>query len=249
MLSFRGADLSQKEGASRGLQQAEAIENAFARKQFEKHKIAALITAPMMAEQRYLFMLPMWVSAINCLLENRFGRPCEPTKSGWKENDMKRLGLLLASGAALALYAVATNGWADDGQAAADAEASVEDAQVATNPAPGIESFGKTQFILSSDPVIPPSDYSKDGGYPREEAHGPIESGRVYDILFGGIEGGRMQFDVRGYAAADLERPASSQRFSFPVDQTVIELRDITIEIDAVEAGSLTYRVRKSSAE
>lgn len=55
-----------------------------------------------------------------------------------------------------------------------------------------------------------------------------------------------MQFDVRGYAAGDPERPASSQRFSFPVDQTVIELRDITIEIDAVEAGSLTFRVRKN---
>lgn len=159
---------------------------------------------------------------------------------------MKKLGLLLASGAALALYAAATNGWADDGQAAADAEASADAAPVATNPAPGIESFGKTQFILSGDPVIPPSDYSNNGGHPREEAHGAIETGRVYDILFGGIAGGRMQFDVRGYAAADLERPASSQRFSFPVDQTVIELRDVTIEIDAVEAGSLTFRVRKN---
>lgn len=191
-------------------------------------------------------MLLMWVSAIKCLLENRFGRLCEPAKSGWKGNDMKMLGLLLASGAALALYAAATNSRADDGQAAADAEASADAAPVATNPAPGIESFGKTQFILSGDPVIPPSDYSNNGGHPREEAHGPIETGRVYDILFGGIEGGRMQFDVRGYAAEDPERPASSQRFSFPVDQTVIELRDITIEIDAVEAGSLTFRVRKN---
>jgi len=162
---------------------------------------------------------------------------------------MKRLGPLLVSGAALVLYTAATNSWADDGQAAADAEVSADDAQVVTNPAPGIGSFGKTQFILSGDPVIPPGDYSKNAGYPREDAHGPIETGRVYDILFGGIKGGSMQFDVRGYAAADLARPASSQRFSFPVNQTVIELRDFTLEIDAVEAGSLTFRVRKNGAE
>ncbi|MGL3822952.1 hypothetical protein [Sphingopyxis sp. R3-92] len=205
-----------------------------------------MVTVPMMTERRYLFMLLMSVSAIKCLLEKRFVEPCEPAKSGWKGNDMKRLGLLLASGAAIALYAAATNSQADDGQAAAGAEASAADAQVTTNPAPEIESFGKTQFVLSGDPVIPPRDYSKNAQDPREEAHGPIETGRVYDILFGGIEGGRMQFDVRGYAAADPERPASSQRFSFPVDQTVIELRDITIEIDAVEAGSLTFRVRKN---
>jgi len=247
MLSFRGADLSHDEGALRGACNPQKLFRTLSHSSnLGGHEIAHLVTAAMVTERRYLFMLLMWVSAIKCLLEIWFCRPCEPAKSGWKGNDMKMLGLLLASGAALALYAGATNGWADDGQAAADAEASADDAQFATNPAPGIESFGKTQFILSGDPVVPPSDYSQNAGHPREEAHSPIETGRVYDILFGGIEGGRMQFDVRGYAATDSERPASSQRFTFPVDQTVIELRDIIIEIDAVEAGSLTFRVRKN---
>lgn len=160
---------------------------------------------------------------------------------------MIRLGLFLASGAAFALYVSSTMSLPGDGQAAADAEVSVAGGvQAATNPAPGVETFGKMQFILTGDPVIPPRDYAKDLGHQREEVSGPDETGRVYDILFGGVERGKMQFDVRGYAAGDLERPASSQRFAFPVDQKVIELRDIFIEVDAAEAGSLTYRIRKN---
>ena len=156
---------------------------------------------------------------------------------------MKRLAILLASGAALALYVSANSSLAGDGRPAEDVEI-VSDTYQTENPAPGTETFGKVQFILKGDPLVPPRDYAESLEIPRAELYSPDESGRIYDIAYGGIENGKLQFDVRGYAVGDLKYPANSERSAFAVDQKVVELRDFTIEIDAVEAGSLTYRVR-----
>jgi hypothetical protein len=52
-----------------------------------------------------------------------------------------------------------------------------------------------------------------------------------------------MQFEIRGYSGHDLQHPASGQTVEFPIAQSMIEIRDLTIKIEEVTAGSLTYQV------
>lgn len=114
------------------------------------------------------------------------------------------------------------------------------------HPAPGTDTFGQPQYVLSGDPIVPPRDYSKGIEVPQPQDYDPRTVGIIYDVCFLGIEDGNMQFEIRGFSAEDLDLPESGQTIEFPVDQKTIVIRDLTIEIDEVLPGSLTYVVRRS---
>lgn len=111
-------------------------------------------------------------------------------------------------------------------------------------PAPSPKTFGRTQFVLSGNPIVPPRDYSKGTMLPSKDDYPPHESGHIYDIVFIGVEAGQMQFEVRGYAIDSLEFPATGQTIEFPADQRKVAIRDLTFNIDEVAAGSITYTVQ-----
>ncbi|WP_415805128.1 hypothetical protein [Bordetella muralis] len=113
-------------------------------------------------------------------------------------------------------------------------------------PAPGTDTFGQPQYVLSGEPIVPPRDYSKSIEIPQPQDYDPRAVGIIYDVCFLGIEDGNMQFEIRGFSAEDLDFPESGQTIEFPVDQKTIVIRDLTIEVDEVLPGSLTYVVRRS---
>ncbi|ERM00929.1 hypothetical protein Q644_24240, partial [Brucella intermedia 229E] len=78
---------------------------------------------------------------------------------------------------------------------------------------------------------------------PNPGEYDPNESGTIFDIVYRGVVDGRMRFEIRGYTANDLQTPPDTgQMLDFPADQHAIEIRNIRIDVDAAEPGSLTYR-------
>lgn len=126
-------------------------------------------------------------------------------------------------------------------QEAAGAEVAVISEQY---PAPSPDTFGKTQFVLSGNPIVPPRDYSKGTMLPSKDDYQSNESGRIYDVVFAGVQADQMQFEVRGYSIDSLEFPASGQTIEFPADQRQVTIRDLTLNIDEATAGSITYTVQ-----
>ncbi|MDT6938792.1 hypothetical protein RI570_01320 [Brucella pseudogrignonensis] len=126
-------------------------------------------------------------------------------------------------------------------QEAASAEVAVISEQY---PAPSPDTFGQTQFVLSGNPIVPPRDYSKGTMLPSKDDYQAKESGRIYDVVFAGIEAGKMQFEVRGYSIDSLDFPASGQTIEFPADQRQVTISDLTFNIDEATAGSITYTVQ-----
>ncbi|ERM00861.1 hypothetical protein Q644_03840 [Brucella intermedia 229E] len=84
---------------------------------------------------------------------------------------------------------------------------------------------------------------------PNPGEYDPNESGTIFDIVYrGGVVDGRMRFEIRGYTANDLQTPdTGGQMLDFPADQHAIEIRNIRIDVDAAEPGSLTYRANRLS--
>lgn len=126
-------------------------------------------------------------------------------------------------------------------QEAAGAEVAVISEQY---PAPSPDTFGKMQFVLSGNPVVPPRDYSKGTKLPSKDDYQSYESGRIYDVVFVGLNAGQLQFEIRGYSIDDLDSPASGQTIEFPTDQRQVTIRDLTFNIDEATAGSITYKVQ-----
>lgn len=132
-------------------------------------------------------------------------------------------------------------------QQAAGAEVSVGTEETSHHPAPVTDTFGQTQFVLSGDPIIPPRDYAEGSEIPNPDEYGPNESGRIFDIVYWGIVDGRIRFEIRGYRANDLQTPDTGQMLDFPADQDAIEIRNIRIDVDSAEPGSLIYRANRFS--
>lgn len=132
-------------------------------------------------------------------------------------------------------------------QQAADAEVSAEIKQTSHHPAPPTDTFGQTQFVLSGDPIIPPRDYVKSLEIPNPDQYDPIESGTIFDIVYMGVVDGSMRFEIRGYIATDLQNPDTAQTLEFPTKQRSVEIRNIRIDVEAAEEGSLTYQVNTFS--
>ncbi|MEJ5020980.1 hypothetical protein WH297_14735 [Ochrobactrum vermis] len=132
-------------------------------------------------------------------------------------------------------------------QPAADAEVSAEIEQASHDNAPATDTFGQTQFVLSGDPIIPPRDYVKSLEIPNPDQYDPIESGTIFDIVYMGVVDGSMRFEIRGYTAADLQHPNTGQTVEFPSKQRSIEIRNIRIDVEAVDERSLTYQVNTFS--
>jgi len=157
-----------------------------------------------------------------------------------KMNKVLRSLILTSSFTAAILCSSIASGIAGPAAGAVEAAPQVQSQE---QPAPETDTFGRSQFVLSANPIIPPRDYGKGLALPNAGDYSPDESGTIHDIAFLGIENGEMQFEVRGYSIADLNYPASGQTFSFPKDQKTVEIRDIIIEIEEVTEGSLTYRI------
>ncbi|MGN6448472.1 MAG: hypothetical protein ACTHLK_07710 [Brucella intermedia] len=132
-------------------------------------------------------------------------------------------------------------------QQAAGAEVSVGTEETSHHPAPATDTFGQTQFVLSGDPIVPPRDYAKGSEIPNPGEYDLNESGTIFDIVYRGVVDGRMRFEIRGYTANDLQTPDTEQMLDFPADQHAIEIRNIRIDVDAAELGSLTYRANRLS--
>ncbi len=132
-------------------------------------------------------------------------------------------------------------------QQAAGAEVSVDTEETSHHPAPATATFGQTQFVLSGDPIVPPRDYAKGSEIPNPDEYDPNESGTIFDIVYLGIVDGRMRFEIRGYTASDLQTPNTGQILDFPPDQRAIEIRNIRIDVEAADPGSLTYKVNRFS--
>lgn len=132
-------------------------------------------------------------------------------------------------------------------QQAADAKVSAMTEETLHHPAPATDTFGQTQFVLSGDPIVPPRDYAKGSEIPNPDEYDPIESGTIFDIVYLGVIDGRMRFEIRGYTATDLLNPDTGQTVDFPVEQQSIEIRNIRIEVEAAESGSLTYKASRFS--
>lgn len=161
------------------------------------------------------------------------------TKASEMNRTLRALVMIATINAALAISFVGIG----KAGAAAGAEAAVAQAEIQEQPAPETDTFGRSQFILSGNPIIPPRDYGKGLQLPDTNDYSPDESGTIYDIAFLGIENREMQFEIRGYSIADLNSPATGQTLSFPQDQKNIEIRNIVIEIEEVLEGSLTYKI------
>lgn len=132
-------------------------------------------------------------------------------------------------------------------QQAAGAEVSTGTEETSHHPAPATDTFGQMQFVLSGDPIVPPRDYAKGLEIPNPGEYDPNESGTIFDIVYRGVVDGRMRFEIRGYTANDLQTPDTGQILDFPADQHAIEIRNIWIDVEAAEPGSLTYRANRLS--
>ena len=132
-------------------------------------------------------------------------------------------------------------------QQAPGAEVSAGTEETSHHSAPATDTFGQTQFVLSGDPVVPPRDYAKGLEIPNPDEYDPIASGTIFDIVYLGVADGRMRFEIRGYTATDLQNPDTGQTVDFPVEQQSIEIRNIRIDVEAAESGSLTYKANRFS--
>ena len=112
------------------------------------------------------------------------------------------------------------------------------------HPAPGIESFGQSQHVATGDPIVPPRDYARSSDQPDPRNYDPNEAGRIYDIAYQGIENGQLQFEVRGYNITDLDRPSWGQIHRFPIGQTDIAIRDLSVTVASADAQGIDYSVR-----
>ena len=110
--------------------------------------------------------------------------------------------------------------------------------------APGPETFGKRQTAKAGQPLVPPRDYGKGPEIPRAADYEPSTVGQIYDVAFQGVEGGELQFEVRGYSVDDLIHPGSGQTEAFPVGSKTINIRDLVITIDKVGPEAVSYQVR-----
>lgn len=158
----------------------------------------------------------------------------------WMEYEIKNDKILTLSFAvSMCAILISTSNLAH-AQEAAGGEVAVISEQY---PAPSSETFGQTQFVLSGNPLVPPRDYAKGTMLPSKNDYASNESGRIYDILYVGLESGKMQFEVRGYSIDSLEFPATGQPVEFPAHQRTVEIRDLKFDIDEATAGSITYSV------
>src|SRR5690606_13642450 len=132
-------------------------------------------------------------------------------------------------------------------QQAEGAEVSAGTEETSHHSAPATDTFGQIQFVLSGDPIVPPRDYAKGSEIPNPDEYDPVESGTIFDIVYLGIIDGRMRFEIRGYTATDLLNPDTGQTVDFPVEQQSIEIRNIRIEVEAAESGSLSYKASRFS--
>jgi hypothetical protein len=64
-----------------------------------------------------------------------------------------------------------------------------------------------------------------------------------YEIVFNGIDGQAMRFQYREYAADNLTRPASSQDLSYPLSTHTIRFRNLSINVNSIDASHIDYTV------
>lgn len=119
---------------------------------------------------------------------------------------------------------------------------------IVRSAAPGTETFGRRQTAKVGQPLVPPRDYAKGTEVPKAADYPAASAGDAYDVTFESVEAGEMKFEVRGYEMDDLIHPAMGQTERFPADLKAIQIRDLAIQVEAVSADAITYRVRVDKA-
>jgi hypothetical protein len=156
---------------------------------------------------------------------------------------MNKPNILAVMALSLNMIAAAAIGACSVANATPAVDAMVADQAPETPPAISeTQTFGRSQFALAGDPIVPPRDYDRGTMLPRVEDYSSQESGSIYDIVYVGIQRDQIEFEIRGYSIDDLLQPVSGQQFTFPIDSKNIQLRNIVIAIEDVQPGSLTYR-------
>lgn len=108
-------------------------------------------------------------------------------------------------------------------------------------PAATAQEAGSVLTARTGEALIPPREYGHSDGSVDPARHDPIESGKIYDIAYAGISGGKMQFERRGYSIADLTTPAYSQTEARELNVRTILIRDIELTILEARPDRLRY--------
>lgn len=108
-------------------------------------------------------------------------------------------------------------------------------------PAATAQEAGSVLTARTGEALIPPREYGHSDGPVDPARHDPIESGKIYDIAYAGISGGKMQFERRGYSIADLTTPAYSQTEARELNVRTILIRDIELTILEARPDRLRY--------
>jgi hypothetical protein len=109
--------------------------------------------------------------------------------------------------------------------------------------APDTATFGQVQTARLGEPLVPPRDYHKSEDVPRPADYDPDTTGVIYDVAYGGLEGGDIRFEVRGYSGDDMVHPGSGQTAGTPEVSKSIQIRDLSISIVKATAEAIVYRV------
>ncbi len=64
-----------------------------------------------------------------------------------------------------------------------------------------------------------------------------------FEILYSGRDGGALRFQYREYTSDNMARDAFSQALTYPSDATTIRFRDYVMEVNSVDADSITVTI------
>lgn len=64
-----------------------------------------------------------------------------------------------------------------------------------------------------------------------------------FEILYSGRDSDSLRFQYREYTSDNMARDAFSQALTYPRDATTIRFRDYVMEVESVDADSITVRV------
>lgn len=74
----------------------------------------------------------------------------------------------------------------------------------------------------------------------------PTLKGLNYDLVFAGIDGSAMRFQVREYGGTSLTSPRVSQDISFPLGTSQIQYKTLKVDVVSVTPTQITFIVRQA---
>jgi hypothetical protein len=120
---------------------------------------------------------------------------------------------------------------------------------VIRSTAPSPATFGTEQLVERGQPIVPPRDYARSLEPPLPEDYDADEIGRIYDVVYLGVDKDEIMFERRGYAIDDLARPGSGQTVGTPIQAQREQIGDLSITILDATPHSLRYRVERKAED